>query len=135
MKYCIMRQKFGSHCLIICSNDSFIRQYFRCTVSYILAHRIRVSEILPWDRKSYFTYAILPRMSSNIIPGCVAQSVMCLATDACLTADPGVESSITARSHTFLETDHEIRSSRDKACIFPSRHDYKHQIFKLHSCF
>ena len=30
-------------------------------------------------------------------PGRVAQSVTCLATDACLTADPGVASSIPAR--------------------------------------
>ena len=34
------------------------------------------------------------------------QSVTCLATDACLTADPGVGSSIPARSHTFVEIDH-----------------------------
>ena len=27
-----------------------------------LAHRIRISEILPWDRKSYLTHAILPRL-------------------------------------------------------------------------
>ena len=33
------------------------------------------------------------------------QSVMCLATDAYLTADPGVASSIPTRSHTFLEID------------------------------
>ena len=36
------------------------------------------------------------------------QSVACLATDACLAADPGVASSILARSHTFVEIDHEI---------------------------
>ena len=36
-------------------------------------------------------------------PGRVAQSVTCLATDACLTADPGVASSIPARSPTFVE--------------------------------
>ena len=36
---------------------------------------------------------------------------MCLATDACLTADPGVVSSILARSHTFVEIDHEIIST------------------------
>ena len=42
------------------------------------------------------------------VPGCVAQFVLCLATDARLTADPGVASSIPARSHTFLENDHEI---------------------------
>ena len=33
-------------------------------------------------------------------PGCVAQSVMCLAADVSLTADPGVGSLISARSHT-----------------------------------
>ena len=44
-------------------------------------------------------------------PGRVAQSVTCLATDACLTADPGVASSILARYHTFVEIDHEIIST------------------------
>ena len=39
------------------------------------------------------------------------QSVTCLATDARLTADPGVASSIPARSHTFVEIDHEIIST------------------------
>ena len=37
--------------------------------------------------------------------GRVAQLVMCL------TADPGVASSIRARSHTFVEIDHEIIST------------------------
>ena len=45
------------------------------------------------------------------MPGRVAQSVTCLATDACLTADPGVASSIPVRSHTFVEIDHEIIST------------------------
>ena len=45
------------------------------------------------------------------IPGCVAQSVTRLATDVSLTADPGVASSIPARSHTFMEIDHEIIST------------------------
>ena len=39
------------------------------------------------------------------------QSVTCLVTDAKLTADPGVASSIPARSHTFVEIDHEIIST------------------------
>ena len=43
------------------------------------------------------------------LPGRVA-SVTCLVTDAKLTADPGVASSIPARSHTFVEIDHEIIS-------------------------
>ena len=45
------------------------------------------------------------------VPGCIAQSGTCLATDACLTADLGVASSIPARSHTFVEIDHEILST------------------------
>ena len=36
---------------------------------------------------------------------------LCLATDACLTVDPGVASSIPARYHTFVEIDHEIIST------------------------
>ena len=45
------------------------------------------------------------------IPGCLAQSVMCLATDGYLTADPGGASSIPARYHSFVEIDHEIIST------------------------
>ena len=41
----------------------------------------------------------------------IAQSVTCLATDVSLTADPGVASSISARSHTFVEIDHELIST------------------------
>ena len=48
---------------------------------------------------------------SPCLPGRVAQSVTCLATDACLTADPGVASSIPAWSHTLVEIDHEIIST------------------------
>ena len=44
-------------------------------------------------------------------PGRVAQSVTCLATDASLTADSGVVSSIPAWSHTFVDIDHEITST------------------------
>ena len=45
------------------------------------------------------------------LSSCVAQSVTCLATAACLNADQGVVSSIPARSHTFVEIDHEIIST------------------------
>ena len=55
-------------------------------------------------------------------PGRVAQSVKCLATDACLTADPGVTSSIPARSHTFMEIDHEIIST---VILLPSADSFK----------
>ena len=39
------------------------------------------------------------------------QSVKFLAADTCLTADPGVTSSIPAPSRTFVEIDHEIIST------------------------
>ena len=47
----------------------------------------------------------------KIKPGCVAQSITCLTADASLAANPGVASSIPARSHTFVEIDHEIIST------------------------
>ena len=56
------------------------------------------------------------------IPGLVAQSVTCLATDASLTADPGVVSSIPARSHTFVEIDLEIIST---VILLPSAESFK----------
>ena len=53
-----------------------------------------------------------PKLNDTVIlPGRVAQSVTCLVTDAKLTADPGVASLIPARSHTFVEIDHEIIST------------------------
>ena len=60
--------------------------------------------------------------TSSQVPGRVAQSVTCLATDACLTAIPGVASSIPARSHTFVEIDHEIIST---AILLPSADSFK----------
>ena len=54
--------------------------------------------------------------------GRLAQSVTCLATDACLTADPGVASLIPARSHTFVEIDHEIIST---VILLPSADSFK----------
>ena len=45
-----------------------------------------------------------------------------IATDACLTADPGVASSIPARSHTFVEIDHEIIST---VILLPSADSFK----------
>ena len=56
------------------------------------------------------------------IPGHVVQSVTCLATDACLTAIPGVSSSIPAWSHTFVEIDHEVIST---VILLPSADSFK----------
>ena len=47
---------------------------------------------------------------------------MCLATDVSLTVDPGVTSSITAWSHTFVEIDHEIISM---VIFLPSAESFK----------
>ena len=52
----------------------------------------------------------------------IAQSVMCLATEACLTADPGVTSSILVRSHTFMEIGHKIISV---VILLPSAESFK----------
>ena len=56
------------------------------------------------------------------VPGRIAQSVTSLATDASLTADPGVTSSIPAQSHSFLEIDHEIIST---VILLPSAESFK----------
>ena len=61
-------------------------------------------------------------------PGRVAQSVACLATDACLTADPGVASSIPVRSHTFVKIDHEMIST---VILLPSADSFKKGCFQL----
>ena len=58
-----------------------------------------VKRTISMRRLFWYSYHIL---------GHVAQSVKCLATDASLTADPGVASSIPTRSHTFVEIDYEI---------------------------
>ena len=47
---------------------------------------------------------------------------MCLARDACLTAYPGVASSIAAWPHTFVEIDHEIIST---VILLPSADAFK----------
>ena len=56
------------------------------------------------------------------IPGRVAQSVTCLASDGSLTADLGVASSIPARSYTFVEVDHEVISA---VILLPSAESFK----------
>ena len=60
--------------------------------------------------------------------GPIAQLVACLATDASLTADPGVASLIQARSHTFVVIDHEIIST---VILLPSTESFKKGICLL----
>ena len=82
--------------------------YSKCTALYIL-------------KESSNAYS--NRFTTKALPGRVAQSVTCPATDACLTADPGVASSIPARSHTHLvEIDHERIST---VILLPSADSFK----------
>ena len=73
----------------------------------------------------HHTVVVQPQMVI-LIPGRVSQSVTCLATDASLTADPGVVNSILARSHTFVEIDREIISM---VILLPSA-----ELFKMGCC-
>ena len=63
-----------------------------------------------------------PQSHYCFVPGRIAQSVTCLATDASLTADPGVPISILGWSHTFVETDYEIVST---VILLPSAESFK----------
>ena len=68
------------------------------------------------------------------------QSVTCLATDACLTADPGVASLIPARSHTFVEIDHEkistfillLRLIYSRRVVVSYKRKYVHELLVNH---
>ena len=51
---------------------------------------------------------------------------MCLATDVSLIVDPGVPSLILARSHTFVEIDHEIISM---VILLPSAESFKKEKY------
>ena len=57
-----------------------------------------------------------------------AQSVTCLTTDAHLTACPGAVSLILARSHTFVEINHEIISM---VILIPSADSFKKSCCQL----
>ena len=53
------------------------------------------------------------------------QSVTCLSTYTCLTADPGVPSLIAARSHNSIEIGHEIIST---VTFLPSAESFKKKL-------
>ena len=62
------------------------------------------------------------------LPGLAAQLLTCLATDVCLTADPGITSVIPARSHSFIEMDNEIISM---VILPPSAESFKKSCCQL----
>ena len=63
---------------------------------------------------------------------------MCLATESCLTADPGVASLILAQYHTFVEINHKIistvvlLSSADSRILFSYKGKYVHEVLVNH---
>ena len=68
--------------------------------------QIQGSQVRPWPG---------PILSWRFIiksPDRVAQSVTCLASDVCLTADPGVASSTLTLSHTFMEIYNQVTGPR-----------------------
>ena len=66
---------------------------------------------IEWDIDRWMVPVIYYVTFFHLMVTNVAQSVTCLETDASLTADPGVASSIRTRSHSFVEIDHEIIST------------------------
>ena len=62
-----------------------------------------------------------------------------LTTDSCLTADPGVASSIPGRSHTFAEIDDEIistdillPSADSRRVVVSYKRKYVHEVLVNH---
>ena len=87
--------------------------FYECPCFIELVNELGKKDKMRGLQASHFFYFFRNEFSkfNNARRGRVAQSVTCLATDACLTADPGVASSIPARYHTFVEIDHEIIST------------------------
>ena len=70
--------------------ETFEAMLILCLTVYKSDKQISKRKI-SWQRMSIFK---LPKPASS--PGCIAQLVMCLAADMCLTADPRVASLILA---------------------------------------
>ena len=87
-----------------------------------LYHHLRIDGNRNYLGLKFNLSQIFEHLFKKKLPGRIAQSVTCLATDACLTADPGVASSIPAWSHTFVEIDHEIIST---VVLLPSADPFK----------
>ena len=92
------------------------------TSSYTLCFSVDTHGCSSMSICSILVSTLTQHNTPSTIPGRVAQSVTCLATDACLTADPWVASSIPVRSHTFVEIEHEIIST---VILFPSADLFK----------
>ena len=65
----------------------------------------------------------------------IVQSLTCMTTDACLSADPGKASLISLRSHSFVEIDHKIfsmaillLSTVSRRVVVSYKHKYMHEV-------
>ena len=109
-----------------CRGEMFVlfgwRFYVPVNSLVFVAVSLPLSLFLPASLSVTSDHYLTERMPNMTLPGRVAQSITCLATDVCLTADPGVASSIPARSHTFVEIDHEIIST---VILLPSADSFK----------
>ena len=86
-----------------------ILQYFRPSLSY------------HFPLRSMFCLFLTGHLR-QILYRAAAKSITCLATDASLTADPGVTSLLPPRFHTFVDIDHEIIST---VILLPSAESFK----------
>ena len=79
-------------------------------ILFHLLETCHLKRFIPSPETWTIQYAKFTETCRRFLPGRVAQSVTCLATDASLTADPGVASSIPTQSKTSVYIDHEIIS-------------------------
>ena len=77
-----------------------------------LAHWIRISEILPWDRKSYLTNVNLPRLSGD---GC---TLVVLELTRMVVTGFKVKVFISHKSYNPLPNSHFFDGLRPLAAIF-----------------
>ena len=133
MSFCPLMQQYEprSYCYLwFIKLLPWLRVFWKCIADIICRQHLHDKKILAGQRlmvKCHYCHLVVIRslrlkvfandnltMSlwshnlQSISPGCAAQSITCLATDANLTVDPGVASLITTQSHTFLKIDHEI---------------------------
>ena len=98
-----------------CSKGSIL-QYFRPSLRYHLSLRYLFCLLLSGHLRQVLLYVITTSLIINLswapLPGRVAQSVTCLATDASLTVHRSRGRKFdSARTNTFMEIDHEIIST------------------------
>ena len=90
---------------------------------------------MPNNTYLYIAYEMYLQNHMNVSPGRVAQLVMCLTADTCLTADPGVTSLIPAWSHTLAEIVHDIiytaillSSADSRRVVVSNKRKYVHEV-------